>query len=215
MSTINSTQLASYYSLNNNDTSGSSSTSSNAANTGNTNTTALLLAALNDASAANNSSPDSSSSDAFLLNLSPDAQNYLSSLSSGTSSTGTSSASDSFTLSSTQQAQLTAIIDKYKDAPYTQATFDDLQNDLESAGLGPDQLNAEQDMNSLNPTEMLLDALNGTTPTDQSSFTDVSSGNSTRASNYIDSILSQWQSVSTTYSASAADSSTATGTAAA
>ncbi len=206
MSTINANQAANYYLLNSNGT--SSSSTSTGTSTTNTDPLLAALSATDDSADSSTSDP---SSDAYLLNLSSDAQSYLASLgTSGTTATtasgnsDSSDSSDGFILSPTQQQQLSDIIAKYKNAPYTQDTFDQMQQDIDDAGLGPDQLNAEQHMRSVNPTQMLIDALNGQSD-DLSSLTDTSS-DATRSSNYMNGILSQWQNISSTYSASTDDS---------
>src|SRR3954465_10751269 len=86
---------------------------------------------------ATNNGATGSGDDAFLLDLSPQAQQILSGINGG-AFTGDplSGFNNNFFLSGKQQDQVTAILDKYKDAPYTQDTFNQIQNDLEAAGLG-------------------------------------------------------------------------------
>jgi hypothetical protein len=187
MASVGSLLNSGYYSL--------SDLSSGASGSGVTsaNTTLSLAAVLASQDAAQNSTGS-----AYLLNLSPAAQQLLnnSSTFSGAPSSG------NFTLSTAQQAQITSIIAKYKDAPYTQATFDQIQSDLQAAGLGTQDLAVKDQVTSFDPTGVLLNALSGNT-TDLTTQNNTSSANEqTKAGNYIQSILGQWQSVSTTYTPS-------------
>ncbi len=209
MSTINSSLLSNYYSLTNTDSSSTSTSTSTSSSS--SSSLSDTLASLLDSDSAD-TADGGSSDNSYMLDLSPEAQSYLSSMnmasstSTGTASTPTTSSSD-IILTNAQQAKLNQIIDKYKDAPYTQDTFDDMQNDLEEAGLGTDQLNAEDRMRSLNPTQMLIDALNGQTD-DLSSLTDTSN-DATKATNFMNKVISQWQGVSSTYDPNADADSTA------
>jgi len=195
MTSIN-TALSSYYQLANQ--SGSSSTSS----------TATTLA---DALQAIDGSDDtsSSSSDAYTLNLSAQAQQLLSG-STTSSSTASSTGSSNFVLTSAQENTITTILEKYKDSPFDQATFDQIQNDLTAAGLGSTQLSAQDQVTSFNPTSNFLSALNG----DYSNLSDPSTSASTeqtKTTNYMNNIISFWKSISTT--ASASDTASAASTA--
>lgn len=91
---------------------------------------------------------------AYLLDLSPQARDYL-------NSNAVSAVSAGFTLSEPQQNMLDTILQKYKDQPYTQDTFNQIQNDLQQAGLSPDQLAAQQQVKDFSPTQVLIDALSG------------------------------------------------------
>ncbi len=199
MSSINTQiQNSGYYQLN---STGTGSTGTNT--TGNpAAVTPSLAAAL-----GNSSSSSSSYSDAVLLDLSPAAQKYLSTLnqqaagSTTTPTTPSDAGGDNFVLSSKQQLALSAILDKYKDAPYTQDTFDSIQNDLHDAGLGPDQLSAKEKSTSFSSTAVLIDALNGgngttpgSTPTSQDTL-------NTKSANFIQDVIGQWKKVSSDYAA--------------
>lgn len=179
-----STSLSSYYQL--------FGQQSSATNT----TSASLTQSLADALDALSSS--GSGSGAYSLNLSPAAQALMNG---GSSGSGTGS-STTFTLTSAQQADIKTILEKYKDAPYTQATFDSIQSDLSAAGLGAPQLSAEDQVNSFNSTDVFLSALSGNysslnTPSQSAT------SEQTKTANYMNDIISAWQSISTTYSASA------------
>jgi len=151
------------------------------------------LAAVSD---GGSSSGDSNA--AYSLNLSPQAQQLLNGGASG------SDTSTTFRLSFSQQSTITSILAKYKDAPFTQATFDQIQDDLKAAGLGTDQLALQDKVTSFNPTSVLIDALSGniTDPVTQNATSDTAE--QTKSNNYINSILSQWQSMSTAASSSSA-----------
>lgn len=185
MSSITSSAGGYYYPL-----SGSGSQASSA--------TGSLSSALLNASSTGVSSFDSS---AYTLDLSPEAQKYLSGLNNGQGST-------QFTLSDKQQQAINDILAKYKDAPFTQDTFNQIQNDLNAANLGPQFLALTDKINSFNPSQVLIDALNGGASSNVTGLGDLTSDNSsnqqTKIDNYMQGIISQWKSVSTT----AGDSST-------
>ena len=126
------------------------------------------------------------------ISLSPQAQSYLDSYNS-------SSASSSFLLSGSQQQQITQILEKYKDAPQTQDTFNQIQNDLKAAGLSPDQLIGKDLSQSFNPEMDLLDGLNGISAAAAPSI----ASEQTKATNFINQIYSQWQAISTQSAAAA------------
>jgi hypothetical protein len=156
----------------------------------------------------------SSSSDAYLLDLSSAAQDLLNGTGSTDSTSSTSdaldpSSSQSFVLTTQQQQTITNILEKYKDAPYTQATFDEIQNDLQAAGLDPTTLSREDEAQSFNPTQLFIDDLNGDY-SDADAMTNPDE--STKSSNYMQQILSQWQEISgnTGMPASASDSTSGT-----
>lgn len=178
---------ASYYqlsSLQGTNTGQSSLTSNNNSSSAASVTQSLINALQN----SGNASDFSSGSD--ILDLSPAAQQLLNNISSGsTQNTGNNS---SFTLTQAQQQQVKDIIIKYKDAPMTQDTFNKIQNDLEAAGLGADQLSAKDQVASLNLTSTLLDALNGKNDP-LSSASDKLSAEKTKANNYIKDVYSLWQ----------------------
>ncbi len=187
-----------------------------------------------------NSSTDSNSNSnsAYLLDLSPEAQQYLNSTSSSSSSSSTSSdislsdyldslsgtsttsfnssstssnSNASFILTPQQQQKIEDILNKYKGQPMTQATYNQIQNDLNTAGLGPDQLSAKDQSSSFNATMVLLSALNGDTSDPSQTTANTQATEQTKASNYMDMIQSAWQNMnaSTATDASSSDSSDA------
>ena len=153
-----------------------------------TDTSSAKLASTNSASAANS---------AFLLSLSPEAQDYLNSVGlAGNVSANTSTSS--FTLSPEQQAKLDGIIAKYKGEPFSQETFDKIQNDLHAAGLAPDQLAQQAQVKDFNPTAELISALNGK-DTSSSTSTDASKADASKydsqKNNYIQQISDAFEKV--------------------
>lgn len=138
----------------------------------------------------------------FLLSLSAEAQSYLANAGLTTSSnsnalTSSTSVASDFTLSTSQQKLLDQIIQSYAGQPYTQDTFDALQDDLKDAGLSPDQLAQRAQAKAFNPTTSLISALFGTV--------DPSSGQAnadyTQAkSHYLQSIQTAFANVASTVS---------------
>lgn len=189
MSAISTQLPGSYYQLNN------TGAGSNGANTARS-VTPSLAAALSGKQAAS-----SSFSDAVFLDLSPAAQKYLSGLGSAAATKTQDAAGQGadFVLSVKQRATLNEIIDKYKDAPYTQATFDAIQDDLLQAGLGPDQLSAQDRSKSFNSTAVLIDALNGGKGELPGSVQMSEETLKTKSANYIQNVVSQWKRISTDY----------------
>jgi len=153
--------------------------------------TDALLQALNSSSA---SGASSTNSDAYLLNLSPQAQQYLS----GTNSAlpGASGSNGSYVLSSEQQAAITDILTKYKGAPQTQDTFNKIQNDLNAAGLGASVLSLEDQAKSFNPAMVLINALNGGSTDGINTGVTSSTDEQSKASAYMQQIISQWKNIS-------------------
>lgn len=188
--------LNGYYQLANLLSSGSgSSTSSSSSQTNSLQ--ALETALLSSGSASSQSNPD-----AYLLDLSPQAQQLLS----NGSTSSASGNSTQFTLTSTQQTAIKNILEKYKDAPLTQATFQEIQNALQAAGLSPQTLGAEDQIKSFNPTNVLLDALGGNYNSIQNPQTTASS-EQTKEGNYMQSIVSLWKSLDSSISSANGSSS--------
>ena len=197
MSTINQLTNNSYYSLNNQSTSNSAATDS----------ATQLKQAL--AAAQTTGQPADSS---YLLNLSAEAQAYIKSLAaaqqttSSTQQTSQPSNTSSFVLSRAQQKTIDSILAKYKDAPYNEGTFKAIQADLDDAGLSAQTLGAQEMVRSFNATQFLLDALNGTDSSNQSSPLDTLMGNgsedetaiSDKYYNFMSNVVDRWKAVSTT-----------------
>ena len=183
MSSVSNSLVGGYYQL----SSQSGGTNTNSASS----TTNVLLQALS----GTNTNTTAASDPAYLLNLSPQAQSYLSGTPTS-SATSALSGNSSFSLSSKQQQTITDILTKYKDAPYTQDTFNSIQNDLNAAGLGASTLKMIDQAKNFNPTALLLGALSG----NYTAATTVDSATETgKANSYIQGVIKQWQGVSTTY----------------
>lgn len=126
---------------------------------------------------------------AYLLDLSADAQKYLSGLSSSRNS-------ESYVLSKDQQQTLNFILEEYKTVPLNQANYVKLQDDLREAGLSPEQLSAREKINNFSPTQVFIDALNGKEPQAE----DLGSSQSNedrRANQYMSKIVQSWQKATT------------------
>ena len=135
---------------------------------------------------------------AYLLDLSPEAQNYLNN-GAQSATTDPTAANSSFTISPQDQQKIDAILEKYKDAPLTQDTYNQIQNDLTTAGLSPQQLAQKDTLTSFSATRVLIDALNGIDdPIPSASSTD----EQTKSTNYMQQIYKQWQSVASASTAS-------------
>jgi hypothetical protein len=190
MSTITNS-LASYFSLNNN-------TSSTSTGTSNAPSLASELAAV---SAGTSGSASTGSGNSFLLDLSDEAKSYLANIgnSSSTSTGSDTQDSASFVLSNAQLGKLRDVLEKYKDEPFTQDTFDQIQDDLAANGLGTDQLGAEETVRNINPTQMLLSALNGqTVDLDSLSGKVDTEALKTKSDNFMSKVIDQWKAISTT-----------------
>ena len=184
MSNINSLTNSQYYSL-----TGQQNSTNSLGQTVSTNSIATLADILN-------GSADSSGD---IVDLSPAAQSYLSSLNNSSSVSSLSDGeSTNFILSNAQRQKINDILQKYKDEPFTQEIFNKIQDDLREAGLAPDQLAQIDQVNSFNPTQVFIDIISGkqTDLTDNASATDESE--KTKSGNYISQILQQWRGISST-----------------
>lgn len=109
-----------------------------------------------------------------------------------------------FTLTKKQQEKYEAILSKYKDAPYNDETFKLIQKDLREAYLAPDQLENLDKVKKFNPTRVLLDALSGKNVQDPNYNKDKETEQNLadlKKNKYMKDVLSDWQKLSTTYSA--------------
>ena len=163
------------------------------------------------AQGTNTGSDATSTGNSYLLDLSPEAQAYLTTMSGNGSTTSQNSATSSngngIVLSPVQQDKLAAILQKYKDAPYTDATFQAIQKDMSAAGIGADALAAQNQMRHINPTAMLLDALNGG---DGSTGTVGGSADlAASTKDFMGKVAQQWQTISSDYDAATGGSKTA------
>jgi hypothetical protein len=134
---------------------------------------------------------------AYTLDLSPQAQLFLASGGQqANTQTSAFTGSQSFLLKSEQKQTIADIIAKYKDAPFTQETFNQIQDDLEKEGLGAQQLAMIDNATSFNPTQILVEALAGR----GSSFNGTvnTQAQQAKVDNYMQDIVKQWRNVSTT-----------------
>lgn len=159
---------------------------------GSLNHTPSLTSALLQAGSENDVSNFSA---AYLLDLSPEAQEYLS----GNPQVPLNylpGDKPTFILSSEQREQITRILSGYKDAPFTQESFNKIQDELNEAGLGPQQLSMIDKSTSFNPTQILINALTGKHVGEASDV----NGTKTKAKvdHYLQQIVGQWKSISTT-----------------
>lgn len=152
----------------------------------------------------------------YSLDLSPEALAYIQQLNNaGTAAAPASSKTslDQFVLNRDQQKMLESIIAKYKDEPFTQATFDQIQDDLKASGLSPETLAAQDKIRSYNPTQFFLDSLNGTATasgntgfdalfgSDQHSQTASGTDATTKSNNFMTRVADMWARSSTTVNA--------------
>lgn len=138
----------------------------------------------------------SSLAEAFMLDLSPDAKEALrESTANINASAGFSENEAQFTLTRKQLATIDEILQKYKDAPFTQETYEHIQEDLEDANLSPESLMLQDKIKSFNPINILVNALSG-------DFTDVVGNNTdvleSKMDNYIAMVVDTWKEISTT-----------------
>ena len=140
-------------------------------------------------------------SSAYLLDLSPGASSYLNGIGNNAAQPGSD-----FVLTSEQQDQVIDILKKYQDAPQTQETFNQIQDDLRQAGLDPDRLAALKQASSFNPTQVFMDILSG--KTDESETMDpnaISQQMETQKSNYLQKIISLWKGMAESAAEAAAE----------
>ena len=157
------------------------------------------LAGITGSTQTDSTAKSSSSGASYLLSLSEEARNYLANHQ--TTQTQQSNSSGSFLLSNQQRSTIADILQKYKDAPFTQDTFNNILADLKSAGLAPDQLAAKEQVRNLNPTATLLAALNGDSSSTSLPGQADTSDYQAKGENYLDAIYASWQKLSTTYDA--------------
>ncbi len=153
----------------------------------------------------NSTSNGSTFSDAYTLDLSPAAQQYLAGNPTSASSS-ISSANKGFVLSSKQREEVSEIIAKYKDQPFTQDTYNKIQDDLNAAGLSPQKLSMIDKATSFNPTQILVSALTGKPASNASDTSDAAQ--QTKSTNFMQQIMAQWKAISTTADDAATPSDT-------
>ncbi|MFO1242294.1 MAG: hypothetical protein U1E36_03730 [Rickettsiales bacterium] len=152
-----------------------------------TETLANVLA--NDKSAAQTPNID----EAVDLNLSDEAKAMLEKA----SPIFTDFSGDRFVLNIRQRNTIESVIQKYKDAPFTQDTFDAIMNDLEGEGLSPEILSAKEKALSINPVGIFLAAMGGQDTT-FNPLGDVSDdAQETKSSNFMLDVVARWHEITT------------------
>lgn len=184
MSSVNNLGNSGYYQLSN--PSGGQSSGTSAGATQNTVTQSLI-----NALSGESTTGASSGNEAYFLNLSPEAQKYLDS----TTSSSTSLDKQSYILNDKQKKTITDILTKYKDEPYNQDTFNKIQNDLNSKGLGTTTLSLIDKAKSFSATSVLINALSGRPNDSTNSGVQSESEIKAKSSSYIESIVSQWKNI--------------------
>lgn len=198
MTSISNLTSSGYYSLNNQSSGGAGVASS------------VATPRLADVLAAEQQKQNGAADNSYALDLSPSALEYIKRLNEAAGDSVAnvvSNATTSYTLTRDQQAKVNEIIEQYKDAPFTQATFDQIQDALNQAGLNEKTLQAQEKARSFNTTQFLLDALNGGGGEDMTLSSLTGKGNSDEAealgvkqANFMRSVADAWARISTTVS---------------
>ena len=148
----------------------------------------------------------SAAQSSYLLDLSPEAQAFLNQ--SKGSSPATNALDGNFILTTKQQKQISDVLAKYADEPFTKETYDKIEAELDSLGLSPDALAIKDKARGVNTTSMLLAALNGTGDANQDIFGKMKADNAatdeqlqTKKENYTKLLLGKWSDLSTTIDA--------------
>lgn len=143
----------------------------------------------------------SSGSSAYLIDLSPEAQRYLSGLNqpqAAAAAEAQAAVNDGFVLNNQQRVALAALLERFKDEPYTQETFDKIQDALQQDDLGPNQLSARLRATSFSTTAALVDALNGGDGSTPGAKPMSDAELQSRSGQYIQFVAAEWRKVSTT-----------------
>jgi hypothetical protein len=111
----------------------------------------------------------------------------------GNLTSGGAKGQGSFLLSAQQRQTIADILAKYKDAPYNQDTFNQIQDDLNAAGLGTNTLSMKDQAKSFNPLMVLVNALNGGSTSSSNTGVPGSADEQSKANNFIQGIIQQWQ----------------------
>lgn len=132
-----------------------------------------------------------------LLDLTKEAQDYLARISTSAAQAEKTQEVTPFILSRKDQAKLDSIITSYKDKPFTQESFDQMQQELKSAGLSADHLAAKEKMRTLSPARMFIDIMAGNDPAPVvhiSKDTNLQA----KAERYMTDVITRWSEISTT-----------------
>ncbi len=175
--------------------SGSTNTADQDKKTSQTDTS--LATALSNIGKSSNQGTGSSTDLSYMLNLSDEAKNYLTKL--VDTQTGANQSTETqklIALSREQERAIDAIVNKYKDEPFTEETYEAMQEELEAAGLGAMHMAAKDTMRSFSTTQLFLNVLNGS---NQLTFGDSSpAAIREKAAGYMDMVYAKWEAISTT-----------------
>ena len=116
------------------------------------------------------------------------------------SSASSFASANGFQLSEKQKQTIQSILEKYKDAPYTQETYQKIQDDLDKAGLSPQKLALEDNAKNFSTTKVLIAALSGQSSDTSTSASSIQADEKTNGDKYMQDIMKQWKSLSTTVS---------------
>lgn len=154
-----------------------------------TQTARTTVAAATPVASASHATPGDS------VTLSAEAQAYLAKM-----TQAKEAEAKQFTLSERQKDQISAILARYADAPFTQDTYNAIQYDLAAEGLSADQLALREQVFAFNATQSFMDALNGVAgSSDSFSLSGAEKADPEKANSYMRSIVKEWASISTTY----------------
>lgn len=148
----------------------------------------------------------------YSLNLSDEAKKILES--SSNTATTSNDKNLNYSLTTAQSKTLDDIIEKYKDEPFTQETFNKIQDDLKAAHLGSETLSLLDRMKNFNPIAVLVAALGGASY-DPSQQSDSEAEQNTKADNFMKAVFDKWAKISTTKEVADASNNTADETASA
>ena len=126
------------------------------------------------------------------VSLSAAAQSLLN----GLKTSSNRQTNQNFTLTQAQQAKIRDIVQKYKDAPFTQSTYESILGDMKSAGLSPETMAAKDKATGFSSTRVLLSALGGnfSNAGNQSGVT--KADQQAKMTNYMQKVVSYWKSIS-------------------
>lgn len=143
----------------------------------------------------------------YTLDLSPGALAYIQELNAQAAENPSAqpfraNAITGFALTPNQQRTLDDILAKYQDAPFTQETFNLIQDDMNAAGLTAEVFAAQDKARNHNPTLFFFEALSG----GANMALDNATGNAsepsdetdTKMMNFMKSVVASWATLSTT-----------------
>jgi|GEM_PF-3409298 len=144
--------------------------------------------------ALSSTSGSTSNNDAYFLDLSPQARQYLEGVNSGQINNNPVGSKTGFLLTQEQQKAISDIVSQYKNAPFTQETFNAIQNDLEAANLDPETLARLESAKLYSPTAVLIKALNDDDTVSEQTNGVMSDADKTAKTDYfMQQIVSQWK----------------------